>query len=243
MTNEPTQRLGLSDALRQKPVIAVLRARHASEYGPVITALVEGGIRSIELTLSTKGVFELLPSLLSEFGAEAEIGVGTVTVADEAERALDQGAQYLVTPVMNLHVVESAVRRGVPVYPGALTPTEVLAGWKAGATAVKLFPATTVGPGYLGQLRGPFPDVKIIPSGGIGIDDAPAWIAAGAAAVSLGGPLLKDAFDGGELRGLKDRARRVSEIVAEASASSLFAHAGSDAGIPTLERPICGDAK
>lgn len=113
-------------------------------------------------------------------------------------------------------VVRVAVQSGVPVFPGGLTPTELLAGMQAGATAVKLFPASTVGPGYLGQLRGPFPHMQVIPSGGIGVDDAADWIAAGALAVSLGGPLLRDAFTGGDLAGLTARAGKLSSLVAEA---------------------------
>jgi 2-dehydro-3-deoxyphosphogluconate aldolase/(4S)-4-hydroxy-2-oxoglutarate aldolase len=202
--------------LRENPVIAVLRAEHAREYEPVVDALVRGGVRTIELTLSTEGVFGVLPELTARFGADAEIGVGTVTTADQARRALDGGAQFLVTPAMTLPVVAAAVARGVPVFPGGLTPTELLSGWEAGATAVKVFPASTVGPGYVSQLRGPFPGLQVVPSGGVGIEDAADWIGAGALAVSLGGPLLQDAFRGGDLDGLRDRARTVSALVAEA---------------------------
>jgi len=202
--------------LQANPVVAVLRARHAREYAPVIEALVSGGIRSIELTLSTDGVFDLLPGLKQQFGGDAEIGVGTVTSRDQARQALDGGADYLVTPAMVTEVVDAAVEAGVPVFPGGLTPTELLAGMQAGATAVKLFPASTVGPGYLGQLRGPFPEMLVIPSGGIGIDDAADWLAAGALAVSLGGPLIRDAFSGGDLTALTERSRQLSALVAEA---------------------------
>lgn len=211
-----TQRTPASAILRANPVVAVLRARHASEYAPVIDALVKGGVRSIELTLSTDGVFDHLPGLKQEFGSDAELGVGTVTCEEEAVRALEGGADYLVTPAMVTDVVRVAVQSGVPVFPGGLTPTELLAGMQAGATAVKLFPASTVGPGYLGQLRGPFPRMQVIPSGGIGVDDAADWIAAGALAVSLGGPLLRDAFTGGDLAGLTARAGKLSSLVAEA---------------------------
>lgn len=202
--------------LQANPVVAVLRARHAREYAPVIEALVSGGVRSIELTLSTGGVFDLLPGLKQQFGGDAEIGVGTVTSRDQARQALDGGADYLVTPAMVTEVVDAAVEADVPVFPGGLTPTELLAGMQAGAAAVKLFPASTVGPGYLGQLRGPFPDMLVIPSGGIGIDDAADWIAAGALAVSLGGPLIRDAFSGGDLTALTERSRQLSALVAEA---------------------------
>ena len=199
-------------------VVAVLRAAHASEYAPVIEALRLGGVLSIELTLSTPGVWDELPRLQEMFGGVLEIGVGTVTTAPEAETALDLGAAYIVTPVTDPDVINVCVLRGVAVYPGGLTPTELHGGWKQGATAVKVFPASTVGAGYVSQLRGPFPDIQVIPSGGVDIDDVPAWIRAGALAVSLGGPLLGDAFKGGDLQELTARARRVRALVDQTAA-------------------------
>lgn len=199
-------------------VVAVLRARHAKDYSPVIEALRDGGVVSIELTLSTPGVFEELPLLLERFGESVEIGVGTVTTPAEAETALDLGAAYIVTPITEPDVITACTRRGVPVFPGGLTPTELHAGWKLGATAVKVFPASTVGPGYVSQLRGPFPDIQVVPSGGVNIEDVPAWIRAGALAVSLGGPLLGDAFKGGSLNELTARSRRVRALVDQAGA-------------------------
>jgi 2-dehydro-3-deoxyphosphogluconate aldolase/(4S)-4-hydroxy-2-oxoglutarate aldolase len=202
-----------SAILETTRVVAVLRAAHASDYAPVIEALQRGGVLSIELTLSTPGVWDELPRLQERFGDALEIGVGTVTAAAEAEIALDLGAAYLVTPVTDPDVIAACVRRGVAVYPGGLTPTELHTGWKMGATAVKVFPASTVGPGYVSQLRGPFPDIQVIPSGGVNIEDVPGWIRAGALAVSLGGPLLGDAFKGGDLQELTGRARLVRELV------------------------------
>lgn len=205
-----------SPMLRSRPVVAVLRAGHAREYAPVIEALIRGDVRVIELTLSTEGVFDELPALLSAFGEDAEIGVGTVTSAAEAQLALDGGARFLVTPTLEPSVIEAAVARAVPVLPGGLTPTELHAGWRAGATAVKVFPASVVGPGYVKDLRGPFPDIEIVPSGGVSGEDAVQWIEAGALAVSIGGPLLQDAFRGGDLVALAERARRISDTVAAA---------------------------
>lgn len=205
-----------SAILRDSKVVAVLRARRAKDYGPVIEALRDGGVLSIELTLSTPGVFEELPLLLERFGGSVEIGVGTVTTAAEAETALELGAAYVVTPITEPDVITACTRRGVPVFPGGLTPTELHTGWKLGATAVKVFPASTVGPSYISQLRGPFPDIQVVPSGGVNIEDVPAWIRAGAMAVSLGGPLLGDAFEGGSLTELTARARRVRALVDEA---------------------------
>ncbi|MFH5878282.1 bifunctional 4-hydroxy-2-oxoglutarate aldolase/2-dehydro-3-deoxy-phosphogluconate aldolase [Arthrobacter sp. NA-172] len=198
-------------------VIAVLRTSHASEYLPVIESLVAGGVRFIELTLTTAGVFDHLAEIKAALGDTAEIGIGTVTTTGQAERALDVGAQFLVTPSTNLDIVHTAVARGIPIVPGGLTPTELYAGWSAGAAAVKVFPASTVGPDYIGQLHGPFPEMQLIPSGGVTVEDAPRWISAGALAVSLGGPLVGDAFDGGNLVRLTERARRVTELVAAAT--------------------------
>lgn len=213
LTGRPALRM--TDSSR---VVAVLRARHASAYAPVIESLVAGGVTLIELTLTTAGVVEHLPGLRRALGQDAEIGVGTVVDPGSASAVLDSGAQFLVTPTVNTDVIAMAVEREVPVIPGGLTPTELFAGWSAGATAVKVFPASTVGPGYIAQLRGPFPQMEFVPSGGIGLDDASAWMAAGAMAVSIGSPLLKDAFEGGSLRQLTERCRRVTALVAEAFA-------------------------
>lgn len=206
----------LPHALVQNPVIAVLRAPAARAYDAVVDTLVENGIRSIELTLSTPDTLERLPALLERCaGSGATIGVGTVTSPDQARAALAAGAQYLVTPVLDVEVIGLALAAGVPVFPGAFSPTEVFAAWRAGATAVKIFPAETVGPQYGGHLRGPFPGIRFVPSGGVAIDDVPAWIRAGACAVSLGGPLVGDALDGGSLPSLAERCLRVNAVVDE----------------------------
>lgn len=193
-----------------------MRAPHASAYAPAIDALLKGGVLSVELTLSTPGVFEELPRLQKCFGASAEFGVGTVTTVAEALWAIEAEAKYLVTPLMNPAIIAAAVEHGVAVYPGGLTPTELFAGWSAGATAVKVFPASVVGAGYVSLLRGPFPDIEVVPSGGVEIADAAAWISAGALAVSLGGPLIGDAFHGGDPKQLTERAVRLRGLVDEA---------------------------
>lgn len=213
-------RAPLSPLFATDPVVAVLRARHASDYRPVVDALVAGGVRSIELTLSTEGVFDHLGELVQHVGDAGEVGVGTVTTRGEAEEAVAHGSAFVVTPVMNHAVIAACLSAGVPVYPGGLSPTEVHQGWAAGASAVKVFPASAVGPGYLSQLRGPFPGLKVIPSGGVDVDAAVAWMRAGAVAVSVGGPLLGDAFDGGDLAALTERAHRLSELTREAAAGS-----------------------
>ncbi|MDQ0923875.1 2-dehydro-3-deoxyphosphogluconate aldolase/(4S)-4-hydroxy-2-oxoglutarate aldolase [Pseudarthrobacter sp. W1I19] len=213
------QRPAPSAVLTSTPIVAVLRAKHAKEYAPVIEALVKGGIRSIELTLSSAGVFDAMPDLLQAYGAEAELGIGTITTKAQARLALDSGAAFLVTPTTDPAIIITSTAANIPVYPGGLTPTELLTGWNAGATAVKIFPASVVGPGYIAQLRGPFPDLQIVPSGGVTLEDAPAWISAGALAVSMGGPLLQDAFLGGDPQQLTKRARDLTDTIRAATSA------------------------
>ena len=203
----------LSDRLTSSKVIAVLRASNVSAIAPVCDVLVAEGILSLELTLTTPGLFNALSELVDRYRNAADVGVGTILTEPEARRALDCGAQYLVTPTMNLPVVKLAVERQVAVFPGGLTPTELGAGWEAGATAVKIFPAETVSAGYLKHLRGPFPDLEAMPSGGVDLDATREWLDAGAIAVSIGGPLLGDALKGGDLSALRNRCRAVRAVI------------------------------
>ena len=205
----------VSDRLVSSKVIAVLRASHASALVPVCDVLVNEGILSLELTLTTPGLFDALPELVDRYTGTADVGVGTIVTESEGQRAMDYGAQYLVTPTMNVPVIRLAVERQIAVFPGGLTPTELAAGWKAGATAGKILPAQTVGAGYLKHLRGPFPDLEAIPSGGVDLAATHEWLDAGAVAVSIGGPLLGDALKGGDLGALRNRCRAVRGVVEE----------------------------
>jgi 2-dehydro-3-deoxyphosphogluconate aldolase / (4S)-4-hydroxy-2-oxoglutarate aldolase len=201
---------GFLERLTAVPVVAILRAADAGRFVEVAGVLYEGGVRAIEVTLTSEGALEAFGRVREELPGDAMLGVGTVRSAGDAERALDAGATYLVAPDFRPEMVGFAVRRGIPVVPGALTPTEVAAAWSAGATAVKVFPVSAVGgPAYLEAVRAPLPEVPLVPTGGVGIDDIGAYLAAGAAAVGLGSPLLGDAGDpGGDLAALADRARR-----------------------------------
>lgn len=200
-------------------LVVVLRAQHASEYGPVIEALVGGGADTVEITLSTRGALEELPTLIKSFGSRVRIGVGTVTTPEEATAAVAAGARFLVTPIVQNEVVKIARDAGLPVFPGALTPTEIIHAWNSGATAVKVFPASIVGPSYLRDLAGPFPHLRLIPSGGVGIDDVEEWFSAGAIAVSVGSPLILDAFQGGDLGALRQRTRNLTERISQCQGS------------------------
>ena len=213
MTGE-VGRVALPQHTVDSRLVVVARAQRAEDYDAVLDVLIDAGTRSVELTLTTPGTFDRMPHLLAQYGAVADLGIGTVTSASDLARAADAGASYLVTPITSPAFVAQATDAGVPIVPGGLTPTELYASWSAGASAVKIFPAGQVGPGYLKDLRGPFPDLVAVPSGGVDLAGASAWLAAGALAVSVGGPLLGDAFAGGDLVALRDRAQAFVEVCA-----------------------------
>ncbi|MEW5809146.1 MAG: bifunctional 4-hydroxy-2-oxoglutarate aldolase/2-dehydro-3-deoxy-phosphogluconate aldolase [Actinomycetota bacterium] len=206
MTGDTLSRLAIPARTAETKLIVVVRAQHATDYDRILETLLDSGVASVEVTLTTPGTLERLPSLLARFGHTADIGVGTVTDAGQLATAVDAGAHYVVTPITDVELVEAAHRAGMPIVPGGLTPTELFSAWRAGAAAVKIFPASQVGAGYVKDLRGPFPAISVIPSGGIGLDDVRPWLDAGAAAVSVGGPLLGDAVRGGDLGELRVRA-------------------------------------
>ncbi|WP_326761761.1 bifunctional 4-hydroxy-2-oxoglutarate aldolase/2-dehydro-3-deoxy-phosphogluconate aldolase [Streptomyces phaeochromogenes] len=212
----PAHRAEPAEALRRTGVVAVLRADTPEHLLPAAGTLADAGLVCLELTLTTPGALDALERLRKDLGDAADLGMGSVRSVEEARRSLDAGAGFLVSPGFRADVVAVARQAGVPVYPAGLTPTELAAAWDAGATAVKLFPASTVGPAHLKAFTDPYPDVRVMPSGGIGVDDVGTWIRAGALAVGLGGALSGDALAGGDLGALADRARRALDAVAEA---------------------------
>ncbi|MGW6536695.1 bifunctional 4-hydroxy-2-oxoglutarate aldolase/2-dehydro-3-deoxy-phosphogluconate aldolase [Streptomyces sp. NPDC055051] len=196
----------LSSALAATPVIAILRAGSASRFPEVTEVLGAEGVRAVEFTLTTPGALEALKELSQDRPGGLALGAGTVTTPRRAEEAVAAGATYLITPSYSPEVIAEAQRLGVPVLPGALTPTEILSAWQAGATMVKLFPGSIGGPEYVRAVRAPLPDVPLVPTGGISLEEAPAYLAAGATALGMGGPLVGDACEGGSLAALRDRA-------------------------------------
>jgi 2-dehydro-3-deoxyphosphogluconate aldolase/(4S)-4-hydroxy-2-oxoglutarate aldolase len=217
----PRKSLEGSPALRNAPIIVVIRAPSTERLLPAVTALVEGGIRSIELTLTTPGVLAAIPVIRASVGSEVQLGAGTVTSAAAAQKAIAAGSDYLVTPTLELDVVAEAITNDVPVVVGGLTPSELFAGWRAGASAVKVFPASVVGASYVNHLRGPFPDIQVVPSGGVDEDTGVEWLRAGAVAISVGGPLLRDIFVDGDTASLRARTEklvsRVRAVMAQRS--------------------------
>jgi 2-dehydro-3-deoxyphosphogluconate aldolase/(4S)-4-hydroxy-2-oxoglutarate aldolase len=200
----------MSEALTATRVVAILRAANAERAEDVVAVLLENGIRSLELTLTTKGALDVMERLASTVPDATDLGMGTVLTAADVDRAVDAGARFVVSPAVVPEVIEAAARHGIASYPGALTPTEIHTAWSAGASAVKLFPGGALGPGYLKAVRAPLPDVPLVPTGGIDVEAVGTWLDAGAVAVGLGGPLIGDALTpDGDLDALAERARAV----------------------------------
>jgi 2-dehydro-3-deoxyphosphogluconate aldolase/(4S)-4-hydroxy-2-oxoglutarate aldolase len=187
-------------------VVAILRGRSSAHLDAVVDVLVEAGIRSLEVTLTTPDALAAVGRSVARFGSAVAIGAGTVRTVLDVAAAVDAGAAYLVSPHTDPALASRARSLGVAYLPGAFTPTEIVAAMAAGATAVKLFPARLGGPRYLRDIREPLPDVPIVPTGGVSAENAAEWFAAGAVAVGVGGSLIGDALDGGPLSGLRARA-------------------------------------
>ncbi|MGX6605326.1 bifunctional 4-hydroxy-2-oxoglutarate aldolase/2-dehydro-3-deoxy-phosphogluconate aldolase [Micromonosporaceae bacterium Da 78-11] len=194
----------LAALLQARRMLAIVRGTDRDAALHIVLALAEEGIDVIEVSLTTHGALWVIEQARRELGPDAELGAGTVLSDHDAVRAAEAGASFLVTPA--LADVYSGPARDLPVLMGALTPTEVTAASRRGAHAVKLFPASFGGPSYLRALRDPFPRVPFVPVGGIDIDAALAFLAAGALAVGVGAPLVGDAASGGNLDALRARA-------------------------------------
>jgi 2-dehydro-3-deoxyphosphogluconate aldolase/(4S)-4-hydroxy-2-oxoglutarate aldolase len=203
-------------------IVPVIRAATPELALRAALAVLAGGISIFEITMTVPDAPAVIRQLVAELGDRAVVGAGTVLDAEAARLCLDAGAAFLVSPGLDLATVAAAHARGVPMMPGALTPTEVIAAWKSGAEMVKIFPCGAVGgPRYLRALRGPLPQVKLLPTGGVNAENAAEYIAAGAAALGVGSELV-DAAALAEGRDalLTERARALVAAVASARARS-----------------------
>jgi len=172
-------------------LIPVIRVSSAQEAVDVADAIKEGGVTLIEITMSVPGAIDTIKELTRKYKDEIIMGAGTILDPETARAALLAGAQFIVTPTLNLDVIQLAHRYSAVVVPGAMTPTEILTAWNAGADMVKVFPAAQLGgPEYLKAIRGPLPQILLVPTGGVNLQNAGAFIKAGAAALGAGGELV-----------------------------------------------------
>ena len=197
-------------------VVAVVRSPHAEQLVGVARALAEGGLRAIEITMSVPHAIEVIRKVAAELGDGIILGAGTVLDPETARAAMLAGAEYVVSPTLNLDVIRMCRRYDKVVMPGAFTPTEVLTAWEAGADVVKIFPADVAGPNYLKALLAPLPQVRLMPTGGVDLDTAAAFLKAGACCLGVGSSLVdKEAVRNGEFGRIRELAEAFVRIVRE----------------------------
>lgn len=198
----------IADRLREQRLVAIVRGHGATPEAVLSTVvtLVEEGVGLVEVSLTTPGALAAISRARQEVGGRAQVGAGTVLSAEDARRAADAGAQFLLSPGLPDDLAD-VLAVGLDTVVGAFTPSEVGRALRAGADAVKVFPVDAVGAGYLRSLLGPFPGACLVAVGGVRLESCASLLAAGAAAVGVGSPLVGDAADGGDLGALRERAR------------------------------------
>ncbi len=208
------------DRIIEIGIVPVVRASSAGEACVAADAVCQGGIPIVEITMTVPGAVDVIRELVKNCASEVLIGAGTVLNPEAARQCLDAGAQFLVSPGLNLKTVELAVREGKLIMAGALTPTEVITAWDAGADFVKIFPCGQVGGAkYIKALKGPLPQIPLVPTGGVNLNTAAEFIEAGAAALGIGGELVQaEALKSNKPEIIIENARKFLAIVKQARA-------------------------
>ena len=205
--------------IEREGIVAVIRLESADVLAGVVDALTGGGVRVIEVTMTVPGAIAAIGRLASSVADDVLIGAGTVLDPETARQAIDAGARFVVSPVFRPATIAACHALDVPAIPGCYTPTEILNAWEAGADIVKVFPANGLGPSFLKDVRAPLPQVKLMPTGGVSIDNVGDWLRAGAVAVGVGGALVDARLvAAGDLAAITGRAAR---IVANVRAARL----------------------
>src|SRR3954465_8440445 len=201
-------------------IVPVIRASSSREALLAAEGVAEGGIPIVEITMTVPGAVEVIRELAKSNSSGILIGAGTVLDAEAARRCRDAGAQFLVSPALNVETIEFATKADLLIMAGALTPTEIVKAWKAGADFVKIFPCGQVGGAkYIKALKGPLPQIPLVPTGGVNLNTAAEFIEAGAAALGVGGELVQaDALKSGKSQIIAESARKFVEIVKQARA-------------------------
>lgn len=176
---------------KKLPILGILRGIDFDVLEPLITTIESSGLKTIEITMNTKGAPQLIRKAVAFSKKRLTIGAGTVLDMKDLKSALDAGATFIVMPVLVRDVLEYCVKNKIPVFPGALTPQEIYAAWRAGATMVKVFPSNFFGPGYFKEIKGPFNDVELLACGGVTPENMKSYFSSGASAVSFGASVFK----------------------------------------------------
>lgn len=182
------------DLFNRCPVVGIVRHLAPDDMAVILPLYVENGLTTIEFTLNTPGAADLIRQTIDHFAGQLNVGAGTVRTLTDLDVALTAGAQFIVTPTLNEMVVQRCVELGIPVFPGAFTPTEIERAWTLGAAIVKVYPAGILGPDYIRDVKAPLNDVKLLPTGGVSLDNAAAFFRAGADGVGMGSQLFDKAM-------------------------------------------------
>jgi 2-dehydro-3-deoxyphosphogluconate aldolase/(4S)-4-hydroxy-2-oxoglutarate aldolase len=205
---------GVFEAIQAQRLIAIIRLENYAQALAVTQALVAGGISLLEFTLTGTGAYEAITAVRQEFSSSVHVGVGTVLNAHEVEEAVAAGAQFVVTPLVRPEVIAACRSHQIPIICGALTPTEAWTAHTAGADMIKIFPARVGGPQYLRDILAPLPQLRVVATGGVGVDNARSYLDAGAIAVAAGGNLVSaQAVAQGDWEGMTARARAYVEAI------------------------------
>ena len=206
--------------LLDKCIVAIVRTDSGDDLVKIVEAVAEGGVYCIEVTMTTPGALACIETASKKLkGSEALIGVGTVLDPETCRAAILAGAEYIVTPTLSIPVIQMARRYGKPVFAGAFTPTEILTAWENGADFVKVFPCSAVGPDYIKAVKGPLPQIPLVPTGGVEIDNIATFLKAGASALGVGGNLVSQKLIAArDFKGLAENARKFASAVKEARA-------------------------
>lgn len=197
------------ELFEKAPIVGIIRNVSPDDVKRILPIYREVGLTTIEITMNTPGAAEMIRHALENEGDGLNIGAGTVCTKDDLEVALDAGAQFIVTPIINKKVIKSCVKKGIPVFPGAFTPTEIYNAWTMGATMVKIYPATSLGPEYIKDLKAPMAQLKLLPTGGVGLENMSAFLKAGANGLGIGGQLFdKKLIQDKNWDGLKEHFRQ-----------------------------------
>jgi len=212
-----SKRAGIAAQIEALGIVAVIRLKDPAKLREVVDALAAGGVRALEVTMTVPRAVDLIRELAPSLPPGFLLGAGTVTDAPTARAVIDAGASFVVGPVFRPDVIAACHERDVPALPGCFSPTEIYAAHDCGADIVKVFPATMLGPQFIKDVRAPLPHVKMMPTGGVTVDNAGDWIRAGAVAVGVGSALLDTpAIESGRFDVIATNARRVVENVAAA---------------------------
>ena len=204
-----------SETLFQEiPIVGILRGYSLEKTLNIVEAYYQAGFRTIEVTMNTPQVGIILKTLVKEYGGRLNIGVGTVCNAADLEIALKAGAQFIVSPIVDIDLIKKCKALNIPIFPGAYTPTEIYQAWRAGARMVKLFPANDLGPAYVKNVLAPLDEIEIMPTGGVNLENMTAYKIAGAKAFGLGGLLFdKTLIEAEDWVGLTTKLKTIFSLV------------------------------